>query len=80
MATFCGTHSIVIYLNFTFVTGFKLYSFSFYYLLCVLVAQSCLILCNPMDCSSPGSSVHGVLQARKLEWVAIICFKESLYF
>ena len=37
----------------------------------VLVAQSCLTLCNPMDYSPPGSSVHGILQARKLEWVAI---------
>ena len=37
---------------------------------CVLVAQSCLTLCNPIDCSSPGSSVHGILQARILEWVA----------
>ena len=36
-------------------------------------AQSCLALCNPMDCSSPGSSVHGVSQARILEWVAISC-------
>ena len=35
------------------------------------VAQSCLILCYPMDCSPPGSSVHGILQARVLEWVAI---------
>ena len=34
------------------------------------VAQSCLTLCNPMDCSLPGSSVHGILQARTLEWVA----------
>ena len=33
----------------------------------VLVAESCLILCDPMDCSLPGSSVHGVLQARILE-------------
>ena len=32
---------------------------------------SCPILCNPMDCSPPGSSVHGILQARILEWVAI---------
>ena len=30
----------------------------------VLIAQSCLTLCNPMDCSPPGSSVHGILQAR----------------
>ena len=35
------------------------------------VAQSCLTLCNPMDCRLPGSSVHGILQARILEWVAI---------
>ena len=33
--------------------------------------QSCLTLCNPMDCSLPGSSVPGVLQAKILEWVAI---------
>ena len=37
----------------------------------VLAAQSCLTLCNPTDCSPPGSSVHGILQARILEWVAI---------
>ena len=40
----------------------------------VLVTQSCLTLCNPkeyMDCSPPGSSAHGILQARVLEWVAI---------
>ena len=35
------------------------------------VAQSCLTLCNPMDYSPRGSSVHGILQARILEWVAI---------
>ena len=35
------------------------------------VAHSCLSLCNPMDCNLPISSVHGVLQARILEWVAI---------
>ena len=34
------------------------------------VAQSCLTLCDPMDCSPPGSSVRGILQARALEWVA----------
>ena len=33
--------------------------------------QSCPTLCNPMDCSPPGSSVHGILQARILEWVPI---------
>ena len=35
------------------------------------VTESCLTLCNPMDCSPPGSSVHGTFQARVLEWVAI---------
>ena len=38
---------------------------------CVLVIQSCLTFCNPMDCSPPGSSVHGILQARIQERVAI---------
>ena len=35
------------------------------------VAQSCLTLCDPMDCSPPGSSVHGIFQAGVLEWGAI---------
>ena len=35
------------------------------------VAQSCLTLCDPLDCSPPGSSVHGIFQARVLEWGAI---------
>ena len=37
----------------------------------VLVAQSCLTPCSSMDCSPPGSSVHGILQVRIPEWVAI---------
>ena len=40
-------------------------------------AHSCSSLCNPEDCSTPGSSVHGVLQARMLEWVAISYCRES---
>ena len=35
------------------------------------VSQSCLTLCDPMDCSLPGFSVHGIFLARVLEWVAI---------
>ena len=35
------------------------------------VAQSAPTLCNPMDCSLPGSTIHGIFQARILEWVAI---------
>ena len=37
----------------------------------MLVVQSCLTLCDPMDCSPPGFSVRGILQARILEWAAI---------
>ena len=40
-------------------------------ILCVLVTQSCPILCNPMNHSLPGSSEHGILQARILEWATI---------
>ena len=42
-----------------------------------LVTQPCLTLRNPMDCSPPGSSVHGILQARILEWVAMLCSRGS---
>ena len=40
------------------------------------VIQSCLTLSDPMDCSPPGSSVHGIFQARGLEWGAI-AFSEA---
>ena len=43
----------------------------------VLVTQSCLILCDSMDCSSPGFSVHGIFQARILEWAAIFFSRGS---
>ena len=45
----------------------------FRWLPCLEVAQSCPTLCDPMDCSPPSSSVHGILQARVLEWIAISC-------
>ena len=45
--------------------------------LCVLVSQSCLILRDLMGCSLPGSSVHGILKGRILEWVAIPFSRES---
>ena len=44
---------------------------------CVLVTQSCPTLCNPMDCSPPGFSVHGILPAKILEWVAIFFSRGS---
>ena len=52
-----------------------LFSFFFFWsnsiLEVVLVTQPCLTLCDPMACSPPGSSVHGILQAGRLQWVAI---------
>ena len=44
------------------------------------VAQSCLTLCDPMDFSLPGSSIHGIFQARVLEWGAIAFSSECLGF
>ena len=44
---------------------------------CCLVAQSCLTLCGPMDCSPPGSFVHGIFQSRILEWVATLFSSRS---
>ena len=41
------------------------------------VAQSCLTLSNPMDCSPPGSSIHGIFQARVLEWGAIVFLRSG---
>ena len=43
----------------------------YYTYVCVLVAQSCSTLCDSMDCSPSSSSVHGILQARILEWESI---------
>ena len=42
-------------------------------------AQLCPILCDPMDCSLPGSSVHGIFQARVLEWFAIAFSRGSFW-
>ena len=48
---------------------------SFTFCMCVY-AQLSLTLCDPTDCSLPGSNVHGVLQARILKWVAILFSRE----
>ena len=45
----------------------------------VLVVRACLTLCDPMDYSPPGSSVHGILQARRPEWVTIPFSRGSPY-
>ena len=54
----------------------KLKNLKLYLLLCA-VAQSCPTRCNPMDCSLPGSSFHGIFQAIVLDWVAISFFRGS---
>ena len=51
--------------------GWSLIHISNLHRTCVFCAHLCLMLCGPMDCSQPGSSVHGILQERTLEWVAI---------
>ena len=53
------------------ILGFVGHAFAFVCLCVCLVAQSCLTLYNPKDCSPLGSSVHGILQARIVEWVAM---------
>ena len=60
---------IVVFLQFLLVVALILYH--------VPSAQSCPTLWDPMDCSSPASSVHGVSQARILQWVAISFFRGS---
>ena len=46
-------------------TGYSYAHNTFIHIYCCLVAKLCLTLCDPMDCSPPGSSVHGIPQARK---------------
>ena len=46
----------------------------------VLVTQPCPTLCDPMDCNLPGSPVHGILQERVLEWVAMQSMHESGWY
>ena len=52
-------------------------SFHFIFQHACLGTQSCLTFCDPMDCSLPGCSVHGILQARILQWVTISYFRGS---
>ena len=65
---FLNPFTVALYKRF-YITW--LYFFPSKLVFSVLVAQLCPTLCNPMDCSLPGSSVHGIFQARILEWVAI---------
>ena len=60
-----------------FPQGLVSYYLTYVYVSVCVYAQSHSTLCNPMDCSRPGSSVHGIFQARILEWVAISHYRES---
>ena len=67
---------MVIERNFCLIL-LKMFEININFPLKVKVTQSYLTLCNPMDGSLPGSSVHGILQARILEWVAILFSRGS---
>ena len=56
---------------FSFLKNIHIVHHSRYAMLSCLVIQLCPTLCSPMDCSTPGPSVHGILQARILEWTAM---------
>ena len=75
LPNFCYKHmkfsSHLLYILITEGMHLSPLDFSFMKWLKVLVVQWIPTLCDPMDCSPPGSSVHGILQARILEWVAM---------
>ena len=80
ICSYCRSSVVLIAVNLYGVNVFKLTYFV--YIPCMQeseseVTQSCLILCDPMDCSLRGSSVHGNFHARILEWVAISFSKRS---
>ena len=54
-----------------------IYIYIYIFCCCCLVTKMCSTLCNPVDCSLPGSSVYGISQASILEWVAISFFRGS---
>ena len=69
---------ILIYICNFYILYIYIYTHIYIYIhACMLLLQSCLTLCNTMDCNLPGSSVYGILQARILEWVAMPSSKVS---
>ena len=70
----CGEAKVVFFFVFFF---FLVKDVRVCVCVCVWVVQSCPTLCDPMNCSLPGSSVHGILQAKVLEWVATAFSRES---
>ena len=78
-----GSPCFLVCFTFTLLPDFTLFlilmvtKFGVFSPPCCSVAQLCLVLCEPMDCSLPRSSVHGILQARTLEWVAMLSSRGS---
>ena len=78
--------TLLVFWMLSFKPTFSLSSFTFIKRLFAAAAaaaaamslQSCPTLSNAMDCSLPGSSIHGIFQARVLEWVAVAFFEEAL--
>ena len=73
---YCCSSTVTAESYFVFIFGHFLWQLNTIVPVCLhacvcSVAQLCLTLCNPVDCSPPGSSVHGTLRARIMEWVAI---------
>ena len=80
LPTLTLAHSLTLsVLSFTVCVCVFFFFLTFYFVLKVkvLVTQSCPTLCNPIRCRPLGSSVHGILQARILEWVAMLFAKGS---
>ena len=78
-AWICRKYLVAIFLfknNNAFLFWTHRNGYAFFMCVCVC-ARSCLTLCNPMDCSPPDSSVHGIFQARILVWVAISFSRRS---
>ena len=68
----CNNCSSTLLHGYKFTFSCDVFGIDFCYMrVKLLVAQLCPTLCDPVDCSPPGSSVHGILQTRILEWVAI---------
>ena len=67
----CPLHPVLLVTFSLSLDTLRFLPFIMHVCVCVCVAQLCPTLCRPMDCSSPGSSVPGLLQARMLKWIAI---------
>ena len=75
---FLKVSSKMMFLSIFFIPPTNSFFTVTYAWVCILSCFSqCSSLCDPMDCSPPGSSVHGILQARILKWVAMLSFRGS---